>query len=126
MNTNEKTRESSDIIIANDVIAAIAVNASRDVEGVSGFASKTAGRLMQGTKAEEAVKAVKVMALDNEIRIQIYIRVKSGVNIQTVSAAIQRSVKNAVQSMTGKVVSKVCVCIQGIDFENTEEVQANS
>lgn len=126
MNTNEKTRESSDIIIANDVIAAIAVNAAKDVEGVSGFASKTAGRFVQGTTTDELTKAVKVTALDNEIRIQIYIRVKSGVNIQTVSAAIQRSVKNAVQSMTGKVVSKVCVSIQGIDFDTMKDVQANS
>lgn len=126
MNTNEQTRESSDIIIANDVIAAIAVNAAKDVEGVSGFASKTAGRFVQGTTTDELAKAVKVTALDNEIRIQIYIRVKSGVNIQTVSTAIQRSVKNAVQSMTGKVVSKVCVSIQGIDFDALKDVQANS
>lgn len=126
MNTNEQTRESSDIIIANDVIAAIAVNAAKDVEGVSGFASKTAGRFVQGTTTDELAKAVKVTALDNEIRIQIYIRVKSGVNIQTVSTAIQRSVKNAVQSMTGKVVSKVCVSIQGIDFDALKDVQVNS
>lgn len=126
MNTNEKIRENSDIIISNDVIAAIAVNAAKDVEGVSGFATKAAGRIMQGTATEELMKAVKVTSLDNEIRIQIYIRVKSGVNIQTVSLGIQRSVKNVVQSMTGKVVSKVSVGIQGIDFDEPEKVQANS
>lgn len=126
MHTNEKNYESGGIIIANDVIAAIAVNAAKDVEGVSGFATKTAGRYMPGTTTEELMKAVKVTTLDNEIRIQIYIRVKSGVNIQAVSLGIQRSVKNVVQSMTGKVVSKVNVSIQGIDFDEPEKAQANS
>lgn len=126
MNTNERTAENGGIIISNDVIAAIAVNAARDVEGVSGFALKSAGRCVQGTRTEDLAKAVKVTAIDNDIRIQIFIRVKSGVNIQTVSTAIQRSVKNAVQSMTGKVVSKVNVGIQGIDFDAPNEVKANS
>ena len=69
---------------------------------------------------------MRVVSLDNEIKIQIYIRVKSGVNIQTVSMAIQRSIKNAVQGMTGKVVSKVNVSVQGIDFDAPTQLKANS
>lgn len=118
MNTNERTADNGEIIISNDVIASIALNAAKDVEGVTGFVSKnSAGRGGKASGGDPGTKAVRVLVLDNDVRIQIFIRVKSGSNIQEVSTAIQRSVKGAVQSMTGKVVSKVNVSIQGIDFD---------
>lgn len=123
MHFNERTSENGGIIISNDVIASIAANAAKDIEGVSGFASKTAGRAAgQG----DTSKSVRVISQDNDVKIQIFIRVKNGVNLQTVSTAIQRSIKNAVQSMTGKVVSKVNVAVQGIDFDAPNEVKADS
>ena len=126
MNQNERTAESGGIFISNDVIASIAINAAKDVDGVSGFASKTPGINSATNPKDGALKSVRVVSLDNEIKIQIYIRVKSGVNIQTVSMAIQRSIKNAVQGMTGKVVSKVNVSVQGIDFDAPAQLKANS
>lgn len=126
MNQNERTAENGGIFISNDVIASIAINAAKDVDGVSGFASKTPGINSTTNPKDGALKSVRVVSLDNEIKIQIYIRVKSGVNIQTVSMAIQRSIKNAVQGMTGKVVSKVNVSVQGIDFDAPTQLKANS
>lgn len=123
MYTNERTAENGGIFISNDVIASIAANAAKDIEGFSGFAPKTASHGVDGT---DVSKAVKVFAQDNDIKIQIYIRVKNGVNLQSVSMAMQRSVKNAVQSMTGKVVSKVNIAVQGIDFDAPNEVKADS
>lgn len=123
MHFNERTSENGGIIISNDVIASIAANAAKDIEGVSGLASKTAGRAAgQG----DTSKSVRVISQDNDVKIQIFIRVKNGVNLQSVSTAIQRSIKNAVQSMTGKVVSKVNVAVQGIDFDAPNEVKADS
>lgn len=126
MNQNERTAENGGIFIANDVIASIAINAAKDVDGVSGFASKTPGLVTSAGGKDGALKSVRVLALDNEIKIHIYIRVKSGANIQTVSMAIQRGIKNAVQGMTGKVVSTVNVSVQGIDFDAPTELKANS
>ncbi len=123
MQTNERTAENGGIFISNDVIASIAANAAKDIEGVSGFALKTGTRT---TGAADSAKAVKVLSQDNDVKIQIGIRVKNGVNLQTVSMAIQRSIKNAVQSMTGKVVTKVNVAVQGIDFDAPNEVKADS
>ena len=123
MQTNERTAENGGIFISNDVIASIAANAAKDIEGVSGFALKT-GTHTAG--AADSAKAVKVLSQDNDVKIQIGIRVKNGVNLQTVSMAIQRSIKNAVQSMTGKVVTKVNVAVQGIDFDAPNEVKADS
>ena len=123
MQTNERTAENGGIFISNDVIASIAANAAKDIEGVSGFALKTGTRT---AGAADSAKAVKVLSQDNDVKIQIGIRVKNGVNLQTVSMAIQRSIKNAVQSMTGKVVTKVNVAVQGIDFDARNEVKADS
>ena len=123
MQTNERTAENGGIFISNDVIASIAANAAKDIEGVSGFALKTGTRT---AGAADSAKAVKVLSQDNDVKIQIGIRVKNGVNLQTVSMAIQRSIKNAVQSMTGKVVTKVNVALQGIDFDAPNEVKADS
>lgn len=123
MQTNERTAENGGIFISNDVIASIAANAAKDIEGVSGFALKTGTRT---AGAADSAKAVKVLSQDNDVKIQIGIRVKNGVNLQTVSMAIQRSIKNAVQSMTGKVVNKVNVAVQGIDFDAPNEVKADS
>ncbi|MCI5739636.1 MAG: Asp23/Gls24 family envelope stress response protein [Ruminococcus sp.] len=123
MQTNERTAENGGIFISNDVIASIAANAAKDIEGVSGFALKTGTRT---AGAADSAKAVKVLSQDNDVKIQIGIRVKNGVNLQTVSMAIQRSIKNAVQSMTGKVVTKVNVAVQGIDFDAPNEVKADS
>ncbi len=113
MNKNERTSENSGVIISNEVIASIAMEAAKDVEGFGSFDSRTSG----------SKKSVKVTTLDNDIRVQMNIRVCNDANIQDVSLAIQRSVKNAVQSMTGKVVSKVNVCIQGIDFYAPNETK---
>ena len=123
MQTNERTAENGGIFISNDVIASIAANAAKDIEGVSGFAVKTGTRT---AGVADISKAVKVLSQDNDVKIQIGIRVKNGVNLQTVSMAIQRSIKNAVQSMTGKVVTKVNVAVQGIDFDAPNEVKADS
>ena len=43
MNQTERTAESGGFFISNDVIASFAINAAKDVDGVSGFASKTPG-----------------------------------------------------------------------------------
>ena len=50
--------------------------------------------------------------------IDIRLRVKHGVKIPELSKKLQASVKEAVQNMTGVVVSKVNLQIAGVDFED--------
>lgn len=102
----------SELVISDEVIAKIAASAVEEVEGFGSFSHRAPDIKSQPVPQ----KSVKVWSLDNDIKIQVYINVKDGYNVQTVSAAVQRAVKNSVQSMTGKVVGKVNVCIQGIDF----------
>lgn len=116
MSEPEKKEAGGELIISEDVIASIAVNAARDVEGVSGLASRPNdfAKLFKGDRSQ---KSVRVWNGDNDVKIQMYVAIKNTANIPTVASAVQRSVKNAVQGMTGKVVTKVNVNIAGVDFE---------
>ncbi|MEG0545891.1 MAG: Asp23/Gls24 family envelope stress response protein [Oscillospiraceae bacterium] len=124
MNNTDKTPNIGGVVISNEVIASIAANAAKDVEGVSSFSNRPTDKVTQALNPNASPKAVKVWSLENDVKIQLFVNIKSGTNIQTVSTAIQRSVKNAVQSMTGKVVTSVNVCVQGIDFCEPTELKA--
>lgn len=117
-------KNGGDVVISNDVIASIALNAAKDVEGVSAFVPKTPDFVSKLRKEECGEKAVRVLSLDGSVRIHLYLRLKDGVNIQTVCSNVQRGVKSAVQSMTGKIVSEVHVSVQGIDFSAAGEEKA--
>lgn len=51
------------------------------------------------------------------MKIYIHVNITPGTKIPKVASEIQKNVKNAVQSMTGKMVSKVNVSIAGIDIK---------
>ena len=53
--------------------------------------------------------------------IDVYVSLYDNVRIPDVAAAVQRSVKNAVQSMTGTPVSKVNVHVVDLKPAETEE-----
>jgi uncharacterized alkaline shock family protein YloU len=105
------------LVISDEVIASIALNAAKDVDGVAGFASRPPDMHSILKTGESAFKSVKVWAGDNDIKLQLYIIIKDNKKIPTIAAEVQRNVKNAVQSMTGRVVTKVNISISGIDFK---------
>lgn len=111
------------LVISEEVIAAIAMNAAKDVEGVSGFANRPADVQTIFKIGADSLKSVKVMANDNEIKLHLYINLFNNAKIPVVSSNVQRAVKNAVQSMTGRIVTKVNVNISGIDFIEPTEIQ---
>lgn len=123
-NRNDKNTEHGGVIISNEVIASIAANAAKDIDGVNGFAQRNSDFLSKALNNDNSPKSVRVWSIDNDVKIQLFLILESGYNIQTVSTAVQRSVKNAVQSMTGKVVSRVNVCVHGIHFCEPNEVKA--
>ena len=105
------------LVISEDVIASIALNAAKDVEGVSSFAVRTPDVHSIFKLGEGASKFVRVVSNDNDVKIYIHVNIAPGTKIPKVAADIQKNVKNAVQSMTGKMVSKVNVSIAGMDIK---------
>ena len=80
-------RDSGGVVISNDVIASIAANAVKDVDGFGSFSSRPADLLSQA-HFSESPRAVKVWSLDNDIKVQLFINIKSGFNIQSVYTAV--------------------------------------
>lgn len=100
-------------IISEDVIATIACTAAMEVPGVAGMAARPAD--IRGIMtAGSALKSVKVINNESETIIDVYIHLSLGARIPDVAGEVQHGVKVAVQSMTGKPVTKVNVHVAGI------------
>ena len=126
-NQGEVTLESSNIKIADDVIAVIAGAAASEVPGVSSMAGGFAGGISEVFSGKKNfAKGIKIEAGEKETRIDVNIIVEYGVRIPDVAFEIQNRVKKAVESMTGLKVIDVNVHVQGVNTEtnNVEEEKA--
>ena len=106
-------------IISEEVIATIASTACLEVPGVAGMAQRPAD--LRGLIAPGAARSVKVVNNESETVVDVYVNLRLGARIQDVAGEVQHGVKVAVQSMTGKPVTKVNVHIAGIVLEDNKE-----
>ena len=103
--------------IADDVVAMIAEQATKEVKGVIGLNSGIASSLTEILGKKSPSKGVKVEVGEKEAAIDLFIIVEYGVRIPDVSWQIQENVKKAVESMTGLSVVEVNIHIQGVQVE---------
>ncbi|MCD7796628.1 MAG: Asp23/Gls24 family envelope stress response protein [Clostridiales bacterium] len=114
-----------ELVISEEVLSSIAVNAAKDVDGVSSFCNRpvdVVNTLKQGSL--KVMRPARITQEDDSIVISIYINTAPGKKLQTIAANVQNAVKESVQNMTGRLVAKVNVIVVGIDFEepvNTAE-----
>lgn len=101
-----------DIKINNRVIGTIASLAALEVEGVVSLAGKGSPAEIWGRK--DIDKGIQVTVEDNAAEISIEVNVEYGIDIYKAAHQLQKTVKNAVESMTGLVVRRVNVSIPGI------------
>ena len=110
--------ENGSINISEEVIAAIAVGAVREVEGVSGMMTNLGGSvadLVNNKKnAQKGTKGVKINLTDDTLTLDIYLTVKYGQAIPEVAENVQKSVAAAVEAMTGRVVQAINVHVGGV------------
>lgn len=113
-----------DLVISNEVVSSIAVNAANDVDGVSSFYNgpvDVVTTIKQGSL--KVMSPVRIIQDGDEFSISIYINLEPGKKFQTVATEVQQAVKESVQNMTGKRVNKVNVIVAGIDFEQPAEAK---
>ena len=112
------TEENGSIHIAEEVIAAIAVGAVREVEGVSGMMTNLGGSvtdLMNNKKnAQKRAKGVKIDMTDTALVLDLYLTVQYGHAIPEVAENAQKAVSSAIEAMTGCVVSAVNIHVGGV------------
>ena len=113
--------ENGSINISEEVIAAIAVGAVRDVEGVSGMMTAMGGSvtdLVTNKKnAQKVAKGVKIDMTGAALVLDIYLTVEYGHPIPEVAEKVQCAVASAVEAMTGLTVGCVNVHVGGVSFE---------
>jgi len=103
------------IVISEEVLAAIAVTAAREVEGVAALVPRPANitRLLRG---QGDLRYVKLTQSGAQLSLELALRVRAGVNIAGLACEVQRAVKTALQDMTGKTVARVNLKIAGAEF----------
>ena len=110
--------ENGSINIAEEVIAAIAVGAVREVEGVSGMMTNLGGSvtdLVNNKKnAQKGAKGVKIDMTDTALVLDLYLTVQYGHAIPEVAENAQKAVSSAIEAMTGCVVSAVNIHVGGV------------
>ena len=121
--SDKTTKTVSDLVISDEVIAKIASVAAKEVPGVVDVVAAPAD--IQGIiRKARSVPAVKVTHLGGTMALDISLRLSLGAKIQEVTPAVQTGVKEAVQNMTGRVVSKVNVTIQDLDLSEEKTKKA--
>jgi uncharacterized alkaline shock family protein YloU len=107
-----------ELVISNEVISSIAINAAKDVDGISSFYTgpvDVVNTIKQGSF--KVMSPVRLMQDGDDFNISIYVNVAPGIKFQAVASEVQTAVKDSVQNMTGKFVNKVNVIVAGIDFD---------
>lgn len=105
---------SGGLVISEDVIATIAINAAKDVDGVAGLGDRPTDLYTTFKVNNDSIKHVKVTLSDYDIKLHMYLILTNSAKIQDVSVNVQSAVKAAVQNMTGRVVTRVDITISGI------------
>ena len=108
-------QDGGSINISEDVVASIAVSAAREVDGVAGMMSGSAGNVTELMK-KGLTKGVKMEVGEDSIALDLYLNVSYGHAIPEVAENVQKSVASAVEAMTGFSVGTVNVHVTGISL----------
>ena len=110
--------ENGSINISEEVIAAIAVGAVREVEGVSGMMTNLGGSvtdLVNNKKnAQKGAKGVKIDMTGSALTLDLYLTVEFGHPIPEVAENAQKAVISSVEAMTGCPVGAVNIHVGGV------------
>lgn len=113
--------ETSNIQIADDVVAIIAGKAVSEAPGVFAMAGGFAGGISEVLSGKKNLsKGIKVDVGEKETKIDVNIIVEYGSRIPDIAFDIQNRVKTAVEGMTGLKVVAVNVHVQGVNTESPE------
>ena len=110
--------EQGGIHISEEVIAAIAVGAVREEEGVSGMmgnlGTSVADLVTNKKGAQKNAKGVKIEMTETGLVLDIYLTVAYGHAIPEVAENAQKAVASAVSAMTGCTVETVNIHVGGV------------
>ena len=102
--------------VANQVVASIAALAALDVGGVHAMYHAGAQPLERITRRAQAYRGVRVDFVEGALRLDVYIVVESGLNVQSIGSEVQRRVVDAVDRMLDLSVAEVNIFVSEVVF----------
>ncbi len=110
-----QTQENGCVMISEDVVATIALNALSEIEGFAGLSTKPGADIIDMIGKKNWGKGVKVLINeDNTLVIDCNVLVTYGHSVVNVAKAIQNAVASSLESTTGAKVQSVNVNVCGI------------
>lgn len=116
-----RTTDMGIVKINNNAITTIASTAALEVKGVSKVGRGLGKTIYEIIMRRGGKKGVKIYAVENEVRLILYITVEYGVDIARVAEEVQENVKISVERMTGLVVSSIDVIVEGVRSPQSAE-----
>ncbi len=108
-------QENGNVMISENVVAAIVANTLAEVEGLGSLGTKPGIGIQDFDTKKNWGKSLKVLiAEDNSITIDCSLMVKYGYSVVSVSEAVQQAITTNVESTTGVKVNMVNVNVCGI------------
>ena len=110
-----QTLDKGTLLINEEVLETIIINAVKEVEGVAGLSSRPAMDIMDVIGKKNMGKAIKIsVSADNELDISCNINILFGQNVIDIAKTVQTAIINALESSTNAKVSVVNVNVCGI------------
>lgn len=114
------------IQIMDEAIVVIAGIAAMEIAGLADMSSSIAGEIVEKLGRKSSGKGVKIRRLDDGLSLDLYVIMEFGVCIPEVALEVQRSVKAAVERLTGLSILEVNVTVQGIRYMKDNKEIAES
>lgn len=122
VNVTENGEVSGNVKISDEVVATIAGIATEEIKGVAGMYGSFTEDIAERFGARKSYsKGVKVEMAENTVVIDLDIIVEYGAKIPDISWDIQENVKNNIETMTGLIVEKINIHVEGVSFEKQKE-----
>ena len=110
-----QTQDNGNVLISEDVIASIVINAINDVEGIVGLSTKPGSDIAEMIGKKAWAKGIKIIiSQDNELSIDCNVNIGYGQSVVAVAKSVQEAVSAAVESTAGVKVISVNVNVCGI------------
>lgn len=113
--------DNGSIMISEEVIAAIASLAVREVEGVYGLSATTTLDLKNIIGKKNLRRGIRVLISGEEIEIACNLVVKYGENVMEVAKKVQEAISSEVTSMTGIQPKRININVCGVASPKTEK-----
>jgi len=102
--------------VANEVVASIAALAALQAQGVHAMFRPGAQPLERIVRRSQAHRGVRVEFTEGALRLDVYIVVEAGGNVQTIGAEVQRRVVEAIDRMLDLRIAEVNVLVSEVVF----------